>query len=129
MLWTLTLLPVLLIPWAFDGLKAVFLQLIEGWCSKRLLVFKSGKRTAPNAVKFSSNAIAESQQINSQIAQAIFHASPEAWRVWNAKNVKRLKAVQTENGSWTGNYGTTFSTSAALLSLALNYRFLPIYER
>ncbi len=62
-------------------------------------------------------------------SQAVFHASPEAWRVWNAKNVKRLKAVQTENGSWTGNYGTTFSTSAALLSLALNYRFLPIYER
>ena len=62
-------------------------------------------------------------------SQAIFHASPEAWRTWNAKNVKRLKAAQTESGSWSGNYGTTFSTSAALLSLALNYRFLPIYER
>ncbi|MFP6900756.1 MAG: prenyltransferase/squalene oxidase repeat-containing protein [Opitutales bacterium] len=62
-------------------------------------------------------------------SQAIFHASPEAWRTWNAKNVKRLKSAQNENGSWSGNYGTTFSTSAALLSLALNYRFLPIYER
>ena len=73
-------------------------------------------------------------------SQAIFHScnckdskcvcgGVNAWRTWNAKNVKRLKASQTESGSWTGNYGTTFSTSAALLSLALNYRFLPIYER
>ncbi len=74
-------------------------------------------------------------------SQAIFHScncktggcscgGVNAWRTWNAKNIKRLKAAQVnENGSWTGNYGTTFSTSAALLSLALNYRFLPIYER
>ena len=26
-------------------------------------------------------------------------------------------------------FGSTFATSASLLSLALNYRFLPIYER
>ena len=63
-------------------------------------------------------------------SQAIFHAVPEAWPTWNAKNIKRLKGAQNkDNGSWGGNYGTTFSTSAALLSLALNYRFLPIYER
>lgn len=63
-------------------------------------------------------------------SQAIFHATPEEWATWNAKNIKRLQGTQnTENGSWGGNYGTTFSTSAALLSLALNYRFLPIYER
>ena len=40
-----------------------------------------------------------------------------------------LQSTQTENGSWNGNYGQTFATSAALLSLALNYRYLPIYER
>jgi hypothetical protein len=34
-----------------------------------------------------------------------------------------------QEGGWNGNYGTTFSTSSALLSLALNYRYLPIYER
>ncbi|MBT6849795.1 MAG: squalene--hopene cyclase, partial [Opitutae bacterium] len=49
--------------------------------------------------------------------------------VWNSKNVKRLLATQSEDGSWNGNYGKAFSTSAALLSLALNYRYLPIYER
>ena len=35
----------------------------------------------------------------------------------------------TENGGWTGNFGGSFATSASLLSLALNYRYLPIYER
>jgi len=62
-------------------------------------------------------------------SQAVFRADPSLWRVWNSKNVKRLLATQSEDGSWNGNYGKAFSTSAALLSLALNYRYLPIYER
>ena len=62
-------------------------------------------------------------------SQAIFRASPSLWNSWNSQNFKRLQSAQTENGSWNGNYGKTFSTSAALLSLALNYRYLPIYER
>jgi len=28
-----------------------------------------------------------------------------------------------------GQFGPAYSTSMALLSMALNYRFLPIYER
>jgi len=62
-------------------------------------------------------------------SQAVFRADPTLWRIWNAKNVKRLRATQGDDGSWSGNYGKAFSTSAALLSLALNYRYLPIYER
>jgi len=62
-------------------------------------------------------------------SQAVFRADPSLWRVWNSKNVKRLLATQSDDGSWNGNYGKAFSTSAALLSLALNYRYLPIYER
>ena len=62
-------------------------------------------------------------------AQAMFRASPEDWNTWNLANVRQLQATQSESGSWTGNYGTTFATSAALLSMALNYRYLPIYER
>ena len=59
----------------------------------------------------------------------MFRASPEDWNTWNLANVRQLQATQSESGSWTGNYGTTFATSAALLSMALNYRYLPIYER
>ncbi|MBM3876168.1 MAG: terpene cyclase/mutase family protein [Verrucomicrobia bacterium] len=62
-------------------------------------------------------------------AQAHFHASPASWRTWNTKNIKTLSASQTAEGSWEGQFGSTFSTTASLLSLALNYRFLPIYER
>ncbi|MEW6158009.1 MAG: prenyltransferase/squalene oxidase repeat-containing protein [Verrucomicrobiota bacterium] len=62
-------------------------------------------------------------------AQAFFHGSPEVWTNWNRRNIKNLGATQNPDGSWEGNFGTTFSTTASLLSLALNYRFLPIYER
>jgi hypothetical protein len=62
-------------------------------------------------------------------AQAYFHASPDAWRKWNAQNIKSLAATQNKDGSWDGSFGNSFGTAASLLSLALNYRFLPIYER
>jgi len=62
-------------------------------------------------------------------AQAFFHASPESWNDWNRKNVKTLGSTQNEDGSWDGQFGPTFSTAASLLSLALNYRYLPIFER
>lgn len=62
-------------------------------------------------------------------SQAFFHASPEHWRKWNQKNILDLGKSQNEDGSWDGQFGTTFCTSASLLSLALNYRYLPIYER
>ncbi|HVY71848.1 MAG TPA: squalene--hopene cyclase, partial [Verrucomicrobiae bacterium] len=59
----------------------------------------------------------------------VFHASPEAWGAWNRANIKTLGASQGPDGSWEGQFGATFSTTASLLSLALNYRYLPIYER
>ena len=62
-------------------------------------------------------------------AQAFFHASPEAWNDWNQRNVKTLASSQNDDGSWDGQFGATFTTAASLLSLALNYRYLPIYER
>ena len=57
------------------------------------------------------------------------NAGPQEWRDWNAENIKRLKETQMENGGWSGNFGASFSTAACLLSMALNYRYLPIYER
>lgn len=62
-------------------------------------------------------------------AQAFFRASPKAFASFNEMNVKALAASQQEDGGWPGTLGPTFSTSASLLSLALNYRLLPIYER
>jgi len=62
-------------------------------------------------------------------AQAFFHGSPDAWQNWNRDNIHALRATQTAEGGWEGQFGSTYGTSLSLLSLALNYRYLPIYER
>ncbi len=62
-------------------------------------------------------------------AQALFQGDVPAWERWNKLLVRQLKLTQQTNGSFQGTYGPSLSTSMALLALALNYRFLPIYER
>lgn len=63
------------------------------------------------------------------MSQALFHADEELWEDWNARNMRYLGTIQSPNGSFQGNQGQAFSTAGALLSLALNYRYLPIYEK
>lgn len=63
------------------------------------------------------------------MSQALFHADDATWREWNARNIRYLSTIQNTDGSFPGNQGPSFNTSGALLSLALNYRFLPIYEK
>jgi hypothetical protein len=63
------------------------------------------------------------------MSQALFHADQKVWEEWNAKNIKLMSTLQSPDGSWPGRMGYAFNTSGALLSLALNYRFLPIYEK
>jgi hypothetical protein len=64
-------------------------------------------------------------------SQAAFHLDEATWQAWNSANITRMLRMQDPNtGSWTASsMGDCFSTSCALLSLALNYRYLPIYER
>ena len=62
-------------------------------------------------------------------SQAFFHASAEGWEAWNRINLNVLKNSQKPDGSWDGSFGSVFATSTSLLSVALNYRYLPIYER
>jgi hypothetical protein len=62
-------------------------------------------------------------------SQAFFHGSPEAWQTWNHQNIESLRASQSPDGNWDSQFGPTFATAGSLLSLALNYRYLPIYER
>ena len=63
------------------------------------------------------------------MSQALFHADESTWNEWNSRNIRYLSASQSRDGSWLGNKGPSFSTAGSLLSLALNYRFLPIYEK
>jgi hypothetical protein len=62
-------------------------------------------------------------------SQAWFHGSPELWQNWNRANITALRSSQSPDGNWEGQFGSTFATAGSLLSLALNYRYLPIYER
>ena len=62
-------------------------------------------------------------------AQALFQGNLDSWEKWNKLLVRQLKESQLPDGSIRGQFGPTISTSLHLLSLALNYRFLPIYER
>jgi len=63
------------------------------------------------------------------MAQALFHADEATWKDWNSRNIRYLSTIQSRDGSFPGNIGSAFNTAGALLSLAVNYRFLPIYEK
>ena len=63
------------------------------------------------------------------MAQALFQSDPEAWELWNRNTARMLAEQQADDGSFVGSYGESYGTAMSLLALALNYRFLPIYER
>ena len=59
------------------------------------------------------------------MAQALFQGDADAWGKWNAATVRALAEAQGQDGS----FGDAYQTGMSLLAVALNYRFLPIYER
>lgn len=63
------------------------------------------------------------------MAQALFQGDFDAWERWNRELIRYLKQTQLPDGSFQGNRGVAYGTAMSLLALALNYRFLPIYER
>jgi hypothetical protein len=62
-------------------------------------------------------------------AQALFQGDVAAWEKWNKLLIRQFKAAQLPDGSFKGQFGPATSTTLSLLAVALNYRFLPIYER
>ena len=62
-------------------------------------------------------------------AQALFQGNLDSWEKWNKILVRQLREAQQPDGSIRGRFNPAISTSLSLLSLAVNYRFLPIYER
>lgn len=63
------------------------------------------------------------------MAQALFQCDFEAWQAWNKRTIERLQRMQQEDGSFNSSHGKAYGTGMAVLTLALNYRLLPIYER
>jgi hypothetical protein len=67
-------------------------------------------------------------------AQALFQADVDAWKEWNSQLVREIKAQRRPDGGIVGagnggDGGEFAGTSLSLLALAVNFRFLPIYER
>ncbi len=62
-------------------------------------------------------------------AQALFQGDIQAWEQWNRRLIQQLRSQQDEEGKFRGQLGGANDTSMSLLALALNFRFLPIYER
>lgn len=60
------------------------------------------------------------------MAQALFQGDYAAWQKWNAEQIRQLREAQHDDGAIGNN---PYTTGMSLLALALNYRFLPIYER
>ena len=60
------------------------------------------------------------------MAQALFQGDYDSWQKWNAMTVRQLHESQQDDGGFSNS---SYSTGMSLLALALNYRFLPIYER
>ena len=63
-------------------------------------------------------------------AQALFQSDYDAWKKWNRATIRQLRDMQDDSGRiGKSAHGDAYGTSMSLLALALNYRFLPIYER
>lgn len=62
-------------------------------------------------------------------AQAMFQFDVDTWQSWNDRLVRKLKSNQKADGHFDGDLSDVNSTSMSLLAIAVNFRFLPIYER
>ena len=60
------------------------------------------------------------------MAQALFQGDYPSWKKWNDGVVRELHDGQSSDG---GYQNSGYSTGMSLLAVALNFRFLPIYER
>ena len=80
-------------------------------------------------VRSGEPAQAGSQYQNYYQAQALFQGDYEAWQLWNDSLIRELSSSQQPDGSFRGSQDAYVCTTLSLLSLAVNFRFLPIYER
>ena len=102
------------------------------------LVFSVGKRREWPELAATTNYIAKrlEQQDSSYpeyyryyMAQALFQTDFDAWTKWKRENIVILRNLQQDDGSFPSGFGQAYGTAMSLLSLALDYRYLPIYER
>lgn len=62
-------------------------------------------------------------------AQGLFQLGGELWREFEAWMYETYMKKQKSDGSWSGENGSVYCTSMAVLAFAVPYRMLPIYQR
>jgi len=62
-------------------------------------------------------------------AQAMIQIGGSSWEKYFRALRKRLLNSQSPNGAWSGDVGTTYSTSIAVMILSMPYTYLPIFQR
>ena len=95
--------------------------------SKETEQFQAGlKRLTENLEGGNQGVQGYAEYFRYYMAQALFQGDYTSWKKWNDGVVRELHDSQSDDGSFqNGGY----STAMSLLAVALNYRFLPIYER
>lgn len=102
------------------------------------LVYSIAKRKDTDEFKATSDFIKKrvDQDVNDYpfyyryyMAQALFQSDLELWKAWNQRTAEFFQNIQAEDGSFQSSHGRAYATGMAVLSMALNYRLLPVYER
>lgn len=105
------------------------------------LVFSIAKRKDTDTFKAVSSYVLDNADSNPRsfpeywryyTAQAVFQADHKIWLRWNEENTRWLVGLQRDDGAIPipgAAGGVHYATGMALLSSALTYCFLPIYER
>ena len=103
-----------------------------------MLVYAVGRRKNLNEYKAVASKVTINIEQSNQhypyynryyTAQALFQGDFNAWSKWNLRTIRQLKDQQADDGSFKASHGQAYGTAMSMLALALNYRFLPIYER
>ena len=84
------------------------------------------KRLTENLEGNNQSSHGYAEYLRYYMAQALFQGDYASWKKWNEATVRELHELQTSDGGFPGG---GYSTGMSLLAVALNYRFLPIYER
>lgn len=107
------------------------------------LVFAVAKRRSEDAYKNASEKVVLTHDgpdggwghpcyTRYYVSQALFQADYKTWREWSVNNTRDLIARQADDGSITlggGYHGPQYQTGMLLLSAALDFTLLPVYER
>nr|MCS5626581.1 prenyltransferase [Planctomycetota bacterium] len=70
-------------------------------------------------------------------AQGMYQLGGNYWKQWQLVSERLLLAKQSKDGSWPPppgatheeQAGTIYTTAMAILSLGVEFRYLPIYQR